>query len=63
MARKQTKPNAAASIFRLVAKHGLHAHLFYNGDGSVAAVKISKPISATTEETTEDTSDDLRKLL
>jgi hypothetical protein len=46
-----------------VAKYGLAAHISYNADGTVAAVKISKPGVITTQEITEETSEDLRKLL
>jgi hypothetical protein len=43
MSRKAPRPNLEASVCKYVAKYGLAAHLFYNSDGSVAAVKLSKP--------------------
>jgi hypothetical protein len=44
-----------------VAKYGLAAHLFYNPDGSVAAVKISK--LDTEQQADDETSEDIRNLL
>jgi hypothetical protein len=63
MSRKAPKPNLKASVRRYVAKYGLAAHLFYNSDGSVAAVKPSKPEVATDQHTGDEPSEDLRKLL
>ena len=63
MDRKPPKPNPEATVFKYVAKYGLAAHISYNANGTVAAVKISKPGVITTQEITEETSEDLRKLL
>lgn len=63
MSRKAAKPNPEASVCKYVAKYGLAAHLFYNSDGSVVAVKLSKPGSDTGQHTDDETSEDLRKLL
>jgi hypothetical protein len=63
MARKPRRLNTEASICRTVAKYGLDAHLFYNADGTIAAVKVSKPGLAAAEDVTKETSEDLRKLL
>lgn len=61
--RKAPKPNPEAGVCKYVAKYGLAAHLFYNSDGSVVAVKLSKPGLDTGQHTDDETSEDLRKLL
>jgi hypothetical protein len=43
MGRKPPKPNPEATVCKYVAKYGLAAHMIYNPDGTIAAVKISKP--------------------
>lgn len=63
MARKSPKPNPEATVFKYVAKYGLAAHLIFNADGTVAAVKISKPELVGVQDETEETSEDLRRLL
>ncbi len=63
MSRKAPKPPPEASVCKYVAKYGLAAHLFYNSDGSVAAVKLSKPEPETEQHVGDETSEDLRKLL
>ena len=61
MAKKASKLNPEASVCKYVAKYGLAAHLFYNPDGSVVAVKLSKLDSE--QHADDETSEDLRKLL
>jgi hypothetical protein len=61
MAKKASKLNPEASVCKYVAKYGLAAHLFYNPDGSVVAVKLSK--LDTEQHADSETSEDLRKLL
>jgi hypothetical protein len=61
MAKKASKLNPEASVCKYVAKYGLAAHLFYNPDGSVVAVKLSK--LDTEQHADNETSEDLRKLL
>jgi hypothetical protein len=63
MARKPAKPNPEATVCKYVAKYGLAAHMTYNADGTVAAVKLTKPGVITMQQITEETSEDLRKLL
>jgi hypothetical protein len=63
MSRKAPKLTPEASVCKFVAKYGLAAYLFYNSDGSVAAVKLSKPGLDTGQHTDDETSEGLRKLL
>ncbi len=62
MSRKAPKPNPEASVCKYVAKYGLAAHVFYNSDGSVAAIKLSKP-ELKSDQNTDEKTEDLRKLL
>jgi hypothetical protein len=57
MSRKAPKPNPEASVCKYVAKYGLAAHLFYNSDGSVVAVKLSKPGLDTGQHIDDETSE------
>jgi hypothetical protein len=61
MAKRASKLNPEATVCKYVARYGLAAHLFYNPDGSVAAVKLSK--LNTEQHADSEPSEDLKKLL